>query len=67
MVRQTISAQNELTHHMNVDFSSYEGFEVQGWSDIVLSRGRILVENGKLVTKGGGEFVKRARAADLLR
>ena len=33
----------------------------------MISRGRILVEDGKLVTKGGGEFVQRARTADLLR
>jgi len=64
---ETISVDNEFTHHMRVDFSSYEGFEVQGWSEVVLSRGRVLVENGLAVTTGGGEFVKRARVGELLR
>ena len=65
--RETISVDNEFTHHMNVDYSAYEGFEVQGWSEIVLSRGRIVVEGGSLVIEGGGQFVKRARAGELLR
>jgi len=64
---ETISVDNEFTHHMRVDYSSYEGFEVQGWSEVVLSRGRVLVENGLAVTTGGGEFIKRARAGELLR
>ena len=37
------------------------------WSEIVLSRGRIMVDNGKLVTEGGGQFIKRARCGELLR
>ncbi|MEM7200125.1 MAG: dihydropyrimidinase [Planctomycetota bacterium] len=65
--RETISVNNEFTHHMRVDYSAYEGFEVQGWSEVVLSRGRILVENGTLRTRGGGQFVKRARVGELLR
>ncbi len=65
--RETISANNEFTHHMRVDYSAYEGFEVQGWSEVVLSRGRVLVEDGKLVTEGGGQFIKRARVGELLR
>ena len=64
---ETISVDNEFTHHMRVDFSSYEGFEVQGWSEVVLSRGRVMVENGQQVTSGGGSFVKRARVGELLR
>ena len=65
--KETISVDNEFTHHMNVDYSAYEGFEVQGWSEIVLSRGRVVAENGSLVTEGGGQFIKRARAGELLR
>jgi len=59
--KETISANNEFTHHMNVDYSAYEGMEVQGWSEVVLSRGRVICKNGKLETEGGGQFVKRAR------
>lgn len=65
--KETISVDNEFTHHMKVDYSAYEGFEVQGWSEVVLSRGRVMVENGSQVTSGGGSFVKRARVGELLR
>jgi dihydropyrimidinase len=65
--KETISVHNERTHHMRVDYSAYEGFEIQGFSDIVLSRGRVVVDNGKLATSGGGRFIQRARAGELLR
>jgi dihydropyrimidinase len=65
--KETISVQNEFTHHMNVDYSAYEGFECQGWSEVVLSRGRVICEDGKLTTEGGGQFIKRARTGELLR
>lgn len=64
---ETISIKNERTHHMRVDFSAYEGFTVKGYPDTVLSRGRVIVDKGSLKTRGGGRFVKRARAAELLR
>jgi dihydropyrimidinase len=58
--RHTISAK---THHMDVDYSCYEGREVQGRSDIVLSRGSVIVRDGEFTgTKGAGRFVKRAAA-----
>src|SRR3712207_1134357 len=41
--KHTISAE---THHMDVDYSCYEGREVQGGTDVVLSRGKVIVENG---------------------
>ncbi len=65
--KETIGVKNAFTHHMRVDYSAYEGFEVQGWSEVVLSRGRVMVENGKLETSGGGRFIKRARCGELLR
>jgi dihydropyrimidinase len=62
--RHTISAK---THHMDVDYSCYEGREVQGGSDIVLSRGMVVVRDGQFTgRKGHGRFVKRA-AADYAR
>jgi dihydropyrimidinase len=58
--KRTISAK---THHMNVDYSCYEGREVQGASDIVLSRGRVVVRDGDFTgEKGHGRFVKRSTA-----
>jgi len=51
------------THHMDVDYSCYEGREVQGASDVVLSRGSVIVRDGKFTgRKGHGRFVKRASA-----
>lgn len=65
--RVTISANNPDTHHMRVDYSAYEGFEVQGYPETVLSRGRVIVDKGKGNVKGGGRFIKRAHSAELLR
>ncbi len=57
---RTISA---ATHHMAVDYSCYEGRSVQGASDIVLSRGAVIVRDGAFTgQKGHGRFVKRATA-----
>ena len=42
--QHTISAK---THHMDVDYSCYEGRQVQGGSDIVLSRGSVIVRDGE--------------------
>ncbi len=55
--RHTISA---ATHHMDVDYSCYEGRTVQGGSDVVLSRGRVVIEDGRYVgSKGHGRFLRR--------
>src|SRR6267142_1404371 len=49
------------TLHMNVDYNPYEGRQVTGAADTVLSRGRPVIENGKFVGRaGGGSFLKRA-------
>jgi dihydropyrimidinase len=57
---RTISAK---THHMAVDYSCYEGRQVQGASDVVLSRGRVIVRDGAFTgQKGHGRFVKRSTA-----
>ena len=46
--------------HDAMDYTPFEGMEVKGWPTHVLSRGRPVVENGKLVAKAGdGRFVKR--------
>ena len=57
---RTISA---ATHHMDVDYSCYEGRTVQGASDVVLSRGSVVVRDGEFTgRKGHGTFIKRAPA-----
>jgi len=65
--KETLSINNPLSHHMKVDYNTYEGMVVQGWSEVVVSRGRVVVDNGKLKASGGGRFIKRARAGELLR
>jgi dihydropyrimidinase len=61
--RHTISAS---THHMDVDYSCYEGWQVTGGSDVVLSRGRVVVEGDEWHGEtGGGKFLKRERSAFL--
>ncbi len=51
------------THHMDVDYSCYEGKTVQGASDIVLSRGSVVVRDGTFTgRKGHGKFIRRAPA-----
>jgi dihydropyrimidinase len=53
----TISAS---THHMNVDYSAYEGRTVKGVTKTVLSRGRVIVDSGTYVgSSGQGQFLKR--------
>jgi dihydropyrimidinase len=48
------------THHMNVDYSAYEGWEVTGKTDTVILRGKVAIEGGNvLVEKGYGQFVRR--------
>jgi dihydropyrimidinase len=54
------------THHMRVDYSMYEGFQVQGDADTVLCRGRIVVEKGEWFGETGyGRFIRRAAPAGL--
>ena len=49
------------SHHMNVDYSAYEGMTVKGVTKTVLSRGRVVVEDGKYIGKpGDGQFLKRS-------
>jgi dihydropyrimidinase len=55
--KHTISAKS---HHMNVDYSAYEGWEVTGKVKTVLHRGKVVIDKEQcLVNRGYGEFVKR--------
>ena len=54
---QVLSA---ATHHMNVDYSAYEGLQVTGKVQTVLSRGRVIVDDGEYYGEPGhGQFLKR--------
>jgi dihydropyrimidinase len=57
---ETISVNNTCTHHMNVDYNTYEGFEVTGFTETVLSRGKVIIDNCEYVgKKSDGHFLKR--------
>jgi dihydropyrimidinase len=61
--KQTISA---ASHHMNVDYSAYEGKTITGVVETVLSRGRVVIENGEYKGKAGdGQFLKRGTCVAL--
>ena len=48
------------TLHMNVDYNPYEGREVTGAVDTVVSRGRVVVDGGRFTGRAGaGSFLKR--------
>ncbi|HXD74485.1 MAG TPA: dihydropyrimidinase [Vicinamibacterales bacterium] len=47
--------------HMRVDYNPYEGRDVTGVTDTVVSRGKVVIDGGKFVGKAGaGAFLKRA-------
>jgi dihydropyrimidinase len=49
------------TLHMNVDYNPYEGRDVTGVTDTVISRGRIIIDAGSFTGKAGdGSFLKRS-------
>jgi len=53
----TISA---ATHHMRVDYSMFEGFQVRGNARDVYSRGELIVSGGRFIGKPGrGNYLRR--------
>lgn len=59
----TFGVENE---HMNVDYSSYEGWKVKGKVEVVLSRGRVVIEDGECkVERGSGQFLKRGTCVNI--
>ena len=62
--KHTISA---TTHHMDVDYSTYEGWEVTGHVETVLSRGKVIVDGDEwLGAAGDGRFLKRSPTGAVL-
>src|ERR1700761_475482 len=48
------------THHMRVDYSMFEGFKVRGNARKVYSRGELIVDGGRFVSKvGRGKYLRR--------
>jgi dihydropyrimidinase len=55
------------THHMNIDYSAWEGFEVAGRVDTVISRGTVVVRDREYVgSKGHGVYLKRGQSQYLI-
>ncbi|MEO8069575.1 MAG: dihydropyrimidinase [Flavobacteriales bacterium] len=62
--RHTLSAK---THHMNVDYSAYEGMQLTGKVKTVILRGQVAIEKGETkIKKGYGQFVKRNKVSGML-
>jgi dihydropyrimidinase len=62
--RHVLSA---ATHHMNVDYSAYEGWEVTGKVKTVLLRGKVAIDQGQcLVEKGYGQFIRRNKVTGII-
>ncbi len=62
--KHTLSAK---THHMNTDYSGYEGMELTGKVKTVILRGQVAIHNGEVkIKKGYGQFVKRAKVSGML-
>jgi dihydropyrimidinase len=60
----TISAK---THHMNVDYSAYEGWKLKGKTQTTILRGQIAVQDGEVkIKKGYGQFVKRNKVSGII-
>lgn len=58
--KETISVNNPCTHHMRVDYNTYEGIEVTGFPETVISRGRVIIDRCEYIgRKGDGQFLKR--------
>jgi dihydropyrimidinase len=55
--KHTITANS---HHMNVDYNAYEGWEVQGKTRTTVLRGTVAIDQGEaFVGEGFGKYLKR--------
>lgn len=55
------------SHHMNTDYSGYEGMELTGKVKTTILRGQVAVHNGEVkIPKGYGKFVKRDKVSGML-
>ena len=55
------------THHMNMDYSAWEGYEIDGHVDTVMSRGKVVIDDNQyLGSKGDGRYIKRGLSQYLL-
>ena len=62
--KHTVSA---ASHHMNTNYSGYEGWELIGKVKTVVLRGKVVIDDGKCkVEKGFGKFIKRNKVTGII-
>ena len=60
-----VDRENEYTISVDMlkgaaDFTPFEGYKVKGWPETVISRGNIVVDNGKMIAEpGAGRLIRR--------
>lgn len=55
------------THHMNTNYSSYEGWPLTGKIKSVILRGTLAINNGEcLIQKGFGKFIRRNKVNGII-
>lgn len=55
------------SHHMNVDYSGYEGWKLKGKTKTVLLRGQVAIEDGETkVDAGYGQFIHRGQTSSII-
>jgi dihydropyrimidinase len=61
--RKAVTITHDLLHDGS-DYTPYEGLEVVGWPALTMVRGRVVVDDGRLVgEKGYGAYLSRAKRA----
>jgi len=54
-------------HHMNMDYSAYEGFELNGKVHTVMSRGKVILEGDSYIgKKSDGKYLRRGLSQYLI-
>ena len=60
----TVSVKN---HHMNVNYSGYEGWKVSGKCKQTILRGSLAIDNGNVkIKKGYGKYIKRNKVNQVI-
>lgn len=53
-----VTISNDMLHH-NVDYTPYEGRQIVGWPELVISRGEVVIRDGQCLGQAGrGEFLE---------